>query len=106
MSNTSERARFDAAMDYAKQAYPRFQSMFNTDNKLPNLIAAFLMLDCAVRCLGATNLQTILDEDPDMKNLIAEVQKDFPNKLKRLDAGIPGGPNNIIHVDFKKGIAV
>jgi len=102
-----ERARYDLIMEYSKLAYPHFQKIFNTDNKMCNVIAAYVFLDCAVRALGVPTVQATLDACPEIKALVAATQLDFPVRLKQLSEEAkdnspttePG--SNIIHVDFK-----
>ena len=100
-SKAEERARYDAAMGFAKRAMPSFNLMFNSDNKLSHLIVAYLLLECAVRSLGDNAVQEILDNDPATKNIVAGIQEEMKKSLNRFGSIPSDTPDNTIYVDFK-----
>ena len=97
-----QRARYDNAMDFALRAQSFFHRIANTDNKLSNMIAAYLLLECAIRALGEDYVQQVLDADPEMKTTIAEIQKESKANLTKLNSIPPDSPDNIIFVNFQK----
>jgi hypothetical protein len=102
MNTAEERARYDAALQYAQQALKHFQFIFNSDAKISNLIISYLLLECAIRSLGEQTIQDTLEADPEAKNIVADIQKSLPAQFKKFSSIGNGEPDNIIYVDFKK----
>ena len=100
MTASEERRRFDGAMHFVNEALPRINKIFNGSQKIENIVIAYKFLEAANKILGKEILASLVADDPDVRNLLDEIDRQVDDLVEKIEES-PGDGGKIIDVHFE-----